>query len=81
MGTIVRRKHTSRSQLGPYKRHELLFGEILYPLSGYTGYGDGRSTDTRSRGYSTVSLRARCRGPPGCGTQTGHNDSREILSA
>ena len=45
MGTIIRRKHSSRSQLGPYKRHELLFGEIMYPLSGYTGYGDGRSTD------------------------------------
>ena len=39
MGTIIGRKHTSRSELGPYKRHELLFGEILYPLSGYTGYG------------------------------------------
>jgi hypothetical protein len=31
-------------QLGPYRRHELLGGRIDYPVSGYTGYGDGSST-------------------------------------
>jgi hypothetical protein len=41
MSTIVRRKHTSRIELGPYRRHELLTGEIRYVQYGYTGYGDG----------------------------------------
>ncbi len=45
MSTIVRRKRTSRINIGPYKRHELLFGEIRYPALGYTGYGDGKGTD------------------------------------
>ncbi len=31
--------------IGPYKRHELLTGEIFYPTAGYTGYGDGQSSD------------------------------------
>ena len=31
--------------LGPYRRHELLTGEICYPMQGYTGYGDGVGTD------------------------------------
>jgi hypothetical protein len=43
--TIIRRKRTSRLQIGPYKRHELLTGEIRYPVRGYTGYGDGVGTD------------------------------------
>jgi len=45
MSTVVRRKRTSRSELGPYRRHELLTGEIMYPVMGYTGYGDGENTD------------------------------------
>jgi hypothetical protein len=46
MSTIVRRKRTSRTGLGPYKRHELLTGEIIYPLPQYyTGYGDGVGKD------------------------------------
>jgi hypothetical protein len=45
MPTVIRRKHTSRRQLGPYRRHELLFGEIFYPVSGYDGYGDGLNKD------------------------------------
>jgi hypothetical protein len=45
MSTIVRRKRMSRTELGPYKRHELLFGEIIYPALGYTGYGDGTGKD------------------------------------
>lgn len=45
MPTIVRRKRTSRSELGPYRRHELLFGKIMYPVQGYTGYGDGVGKD------------------------------------
>src|SRR4051794_15963012 len=44
MTTIIRRKRTSRMEIGPYKRHELLVGEIRYPVS-YSGYGDGVGTD------------------------------------
>jgi hypothetical protein len=43
MSTIIRRKRSSRS-IGPYKRHELLFGEIVYSApTYYTGYGNGKS--------------------------------------
>jgi hypothetical protein len=42
MATIVRHKRRPR-QLGPYRRHELLTGEIVYPDFGYTGYGNGKS--------------------------------------
>jgi hypothetical protein len=46
MGTVHRRRRTSRLDIGPYKRHELLTGEIFYPLMPYyTGYGDGSSID------------------------------------
>ena len=45
MSTIIRRKRTSRLSIGPYKRHELLTGWIMYPVRGYTGYGDGVGTD------------------------------------
>jgi hypothetical protein len=45
MATITRRKRESRTVLGPYRRHELLTGEICYPMRGYTGYGDGVGTD------------------------------------
>ena len=45
MTTILRRKRTSRLSIGPYKRHELLTGRIVYPVLGYTGYGDGIGTD------------------------------------
>ena len=45
MSTVVRRKRTSRLEIGPYKRHELLTGELRYPVYGYTGYGDGVSRD------------------------------------
>jgi len=45
MTTIVRRKRTSRSSIGPYRRHELLTGRIQYPVQCYTGYGDGVGTD------------------------------------
>jgi hypothetical protein len=48
MATIIRRKHTSRIYLGPYRRYELLTGEIKYPLYGYDGYGDGVGTDLRA---------------------------------
>jgi hypothetical protein len=41
MTTIVRRKRVSRSEIGPYKRHELLTGRATYPARAYTGYGDG----------------------------------------
>ena len=45
MTTVIRRKRTSRSAIGPYRRHELLTGRIEYPVQGYTGYGDGVGTD------------------------------------
>ena len=45
MTTVVRRKRASRSSIGPYRRQELLTGRIEYPVQGYTGYGDGRSTN------------------------------------
>ena len=46
MSTITRRKRTSRIDLGPYKRFELLTGRIFYPLPNfYTGYGDGSGRD------------------------------------
>ena len=44
MATIVRQTRGPR-QLGPYRRHELLTGEILYPDFNYSGYGDGRGAD------------------------------------
>jgi hypothetical protein len=45
MTTIIRRKRTSRSEIGPYKRHESLTGKIVYPVQGYSGYGDGSGID------------------------------------
>jgi hypothetical protein len=45
MTTITRRKRSSRLNIGPYRRHELLTGRIVYPVQGYTGYGDGIGTD------------------------------------
>jgi hypothetical protein len=45
MSTIIRRRRASRMSLGPYRRHELLVGRILYPIQGYDGYGDGLSTN------------------------------------
>jgi hypothetical protein len=46
MSTITRRKYTSRRELGPYRRFELLSGEICYAMDGsYSGYGDGTSTN------------------------------------
>jgi hypothetical protein len=34
-------KVDTRPPLGPYKRYELLTGEICYPVLDYDGYGDG----------------------------------------
>ena len=45
MSTIIRRRRASRISLGPYRRHELLGGRIVYPVLGYDGYGDGSSTN------------------------------------
>jgi hypothetical protein len=45
MSTIVRRKRTSRLEIGPYKRHELLTGEIKIVVQGYSGYSDQIATD------------------------------------
>jgi hypothetical protein len=44
MTTIRRRQRVSYRELGPYKRHELLTGQIKYAAKGYNGYGDGKST-------------------------------------
>jgi hypothetical protein len=49
MSTIFRRKRASRLNLDPYRRSELLYGEIRYPLpSHYTGYGDMHGLDLRA---------------------------------
>jgi hypothetical protein len=45
MATIRHRQRVSYRELGPYKRHELLTGKILYAAQGYNGYGDGKSTN------------------------------------
>jgi hypothetical protein len=45
MSTVLRRKRASHRELGPYRRYELLTGEIKYPAIGYTGYGDGQGDD------------------------------------
>lgn len=45
MATVVRLRRPSQRELSPYKRYELLTGEIRYPLLDYTGFGDGRSSD------------------------------------
>jgi hypothetical protein len=56
MTTVIRRKRTSRMQIGPYRRHELLAGRIVYPVEGYTGYGDGVGTDLTA--FITDGMRA-----------------------
>ena len=56
MSTIMRRRRGSRTSLGPYKRSELLSGRIQYPVLGYTGYGDGRSTNVAD--YISDQMRA-----------------------
>jgi hypothetical protein len=49
MSTILRRKRASRLNLDPYRRSELLYGEIRYPLpSHYTAYGDMKGLDLRA---------------------------------
>jgi hypothetical protein len=41
VSTVTRRKRASRSNIGPYRRFELLSGELGYPLPQYyAGYGD-----------------------------------------
>ena len=57
MGTIVRRKRIwSRHEIGPYRRHELLTGEIVYSAFNYTGYGDGIGRDLHA--FITEEMRA-----------------------
>jgi hypothetical protein len=56
MNTIVRRRRGARLNLGPYKRHELRGGRIDYPVQGYDGYGDGRSTNVAD--YISAEMRA-----------------------
>jgi hypothetical protein len=45
VSTIVRRRRSSKLQLGPYKRHELLTGEVKIVVQGYSGYSDQIHTD------------------------------------
>ena len=56
MTTVIRRRRASRTQLGPYRRNELLTGRIQYPVQGYTGYGDGVGTDLTA--FITDGMRA-----------------------
>jgi hypothetical protein len=39
----MERRSTSRRELGPYRRYELLTGTAVYPARDYTGYGDGEN--------------------------------------
>jgi hypothetical protein len=45
MSTVKYRMRASQRELGPYRRHELLTGEIFYPQEGYSGYANGTDTD------------------------------------
>jgi hypothetical protein len=45
VSTITDCQRVSYRELGPHKRHELLTGEIVYAVVGYSGYGDGKSGD------------------------------------
>jgi hypothetical protein len=56
MATIIRRKRASRTSIGSYKRHELLTGEIRYPVLGCSGYGDMSGTDLTA--FITDEMRA-----------------------
>ena len=56
MSTIIRRRRASRISIGPYKRHELLGGRIDYPISGYSGYGDGRGVNVAD--YISAEMKA-----------------------
>src|SRR4029077_11898907 len=44
MSTIIRRRRSSKLELGPYRRHELLTGEVKIVVQGYSGYGNGIGT-------------------------------------
>lgn len=43
MSTIMRRRRASRVNLSVYRRHELLTGQIVPVVSGYSGYATGSS--------------------------------------
>ncbi|MBR0730375.1 hypothetical protein JQ595_16610 [Bradyrhizobium japonicum] len=45
MSTIIRRRRGSRLQLCAYRRFELLTGQIMPVVSGYTGYATGSSNN------------------------------------
>jgi hypothetical protein len=45
MSTVKYRMRASQRELGLYRRHELLTGEIFYPQEGYSGYGNGTDAD------------------------------------
>jgi hypothetical protein len=45
VSTIVRQRRRSKLQLGPYRRHELLTGEVKIVVQGYSGYSDQIHTD------------------------------------
>jgi len=45
VSTIIRRRRSSKLQLGPYRRHELLTGEVKIVVQGYSGYSDQVRTD------------------------------------
>ncbi len=56
MSTIKRHKRISQRELTPYKKHELLTGTMFYPMQGYDGYGDGKSTNVAD--YNSDEMRA-----------------------
>jgi hypothetical protein len=58
---MVRRHSTVRRRgLTAYKVHELLMGEIKYPVRGYDGYGDmvaDQCADSLTANYITDEMR------------------------
>jgi hypothetical protein len=58
---VKRHSAVRRRGLSAYKIHELLTGEIRYPLIGYTGYGDQQADqgqDTTCERYITDAMRS-----------------------
>ncbi|MFL5238669.1 MAG: hypothetical protein ACJ8EL_13895 [Rhizomicrobium sp.] len=51
------RKRVSHRELTAYQRHELLTGEISYPVMGYTGYGSGVGGETDLRAFISDEMR------------------------
>jgi hypothetical protein len=58
VSTIVRRKRTSRCELSQYRRHELLTGDLVYPLLQYYT-GQGRDQIVRRKALAVAEAKVR----------------------